>query len=143
MELTSGQKQALHAAARQAGVDDNDRRMIMRNVGGFSSCADKTITRQGFIAVMAFLEKMADGQLKGSQRDYWLSQDRAANPTDALVHRLRKEAGYIMMDDAALNAFLASPKMSSGRYTDITQCPIYWLRRCIEAVKAMAKRLPR
>ena len=91
--LTNGQKKALHLAARAAGVDEPARRLIQRNVGGFHSAADRTATRQGYIAVMAFYERACGGQLEGFTKGYWTAEDERANPADALVFRIRREAG--------------------------------------------------
>ena len=144
MPLTNGQKKALHLAARAAGVDEAARRLIQRNVGGFHSAADRTATRQGFIAVMAFYESRCAsgraGHLPGFTPGYWKGQDETANPTDAIVFRIRREAKALGLNQARLNAFLAGPHMSSGAYDDVTACPAYWLRKLLEGLKAIRRR---
>ncbi len=93
MSLTNGQKRALHVAARQAGIDEQQRRIIQRNIGGFHSAADKTASRQGFIACMGFYERRCGGALEGNTAGYWQGEDDRANPTDSLVFACRKLAG--------------------------------------------------
>lgn len=140
MSLTNGQKKALHVAAKAAGVDEAARRLIQRNVGGFHSAADTTATRQGFIAVMSFYERCCDGHLRGFTPGYWKGQDETANPTDAIVFRIRQEAKALGLSNEQLNGFLAGPHMSSGAYDDVTACPAYWLRKLLEGLKAIGKR---
>lgn len=140
MSLTNGQKRALHAAARQAGVDDEQRRLIQRNIGGFHSAADKTATRQGFIAVMAFYERRCGGCLAGSTRGYWAFEDDKANPTDGLVFACRKTASRLGLSNGQLDAFLAGRHMSCGACESIEQAPAYWLRKLLEGLKVIAKR---
>ena len=140
MRLSNKQKMLLHVAAAQAGVSEDDRRMIQRNVGGFHSAADTTTTREGFIAVMAFYESRAGGALRGFTRGYWQGQDAQANPTDALVHRVRQEAYRMGMSDRQLDLFIAGPHMSGGACESVETAPAYWLRRCLEALKAIGAR---
>jgi len=138
--LTNGQKKALHAAARAAGIDDAGRRLIQRNVGGFHSAADRTATRAGFIACMAFYEARCGGRLMGARTGYWTAEDEKASPTDALVRRCRQEADALGMGPAEVNHFLAGGHMSSGQYDDLATCPAYWLRKLLEGLKAIGKR---
>jgi hypothetical protein len=140
MALTNGQKKALHTAARQAGLGDEDRRLVQRNIGGFYSAADATATRRGFIACMAFYETRSGGQLAGSQSGYWRAEDAKANPTDSLVHRIRVEADAVGMSAADVDAFLASDKMSSGHCQGVNVAPAYWLNKLLSALIAMRKR---
>jgi hypothetical protein len=139
--LTDGQKRALHSAARELGLADPDRHNIQRNIGGFFSAADRTATRQGFIAVMAFYESLAGGRLSGSQPGYWQGQDAQANPTDSLVYRIRREAAALGWTDEGTNTFLASTHMSSGACTDLASASAYWLRRTLQAMIQMRERL--
>jgi len=138
--LTNGQKKALHAAARAAGLDDAARRLIQRNVGGFHSAADRTATRAGFIACMAFYEARCGGRLMGARTGYWQAEDEKASPTDALLFRVRQLALKLGMGDVGLSAFLAGPHISSGQYDDVATCPAYWLRKLLEGVKAIRRR---
>jgi len=140
MNLSNKQKMLLHVAAAQAGVTEDQRRVIQRNVGGFHSAADRTCTREGFIAVMAFYEARCGGSLRSFSAGYWAGQDAKANPTDALVCRVRREAHGLGMNDQMLDLFIAGPHMSSGACESVATAPAYWLRRCLEALKAIARR---
>jgi len=141
--LTNGQKKALHSAARQAGIGEEHRRTVQRNLGGFHSAADRTASRAGFIAVMAFYERLCGGTLHGCTAGYWQGQDAGENPTAALGYRVIQEARALGMDKASLDGFLAGPHMSSGLYATVEDAPAYWLRRCLEALKAMRARRER
>ena len=138
--LTTGQKRALHLAARAAGVDEPARRLIQRNIGGFHSAADRTATRAGFIAVMSFYEKRCGGHLAGFSKGYWAGEDERANPADALVHRIRKEARALGMAEARLEQFLAGPHMSAGACRELATAPAYWLGKLLEGLKAIRRR---
>ena len=140
MALTNGQKRALHAAARQAGVDEDQRRIIQRNVGGFYSAADKTASRQGFIAVMAFYERRCGGALEGNTAGYWQAENDKANPTDGLVFACRKIAGRLGLSNGQLDAFLAGRHMSCGACQSLEGAPAYWLRKLLEGLKAIEGR---
>ena len=140
MILSNKQKMLLHTAAAQAGVSEDSRRMIQRNVGGFHSAADPTITREGFIGVMAFYEARCGGRLRGFTAGYWQDQDAKADPTDALVHRVRQEAYALRMSDRQLELFLAGPHMSGGACETVETATAYWLRKCLEALKAIRRR---
>ena len=65
MALTNNQKRAIHCAARQAGIDprkqEDTYRLVLWNVGGFRSAADRSARRNGYIAVMAFFEELKFG----------------------------------------------------------------------------------
>ena len=138
--LTKGQIKALHVAAHQAGVSEEERRLVQRNIGGFHSAADRTATRKGFIACMAFYESKCNGQLGGSAQGYWTREDGQANSTDALLFTARAWGRLIGMNDATLSRFLAGPHMSAGAYVEIAAAPAYWLSRVIEALKVMRRR---
>jgi len=138
--LTNGQKKALHCAARRLDLPDDVRRMVQWNVGGFYSAADKTASRQGFIAAMAFYEARQDGWMPGYTPGYWGDEDAKANPADGLRYRCRRLAGELGMDSARLDAFIAGERMSRGGCDGIADAPAYWLRRCLEALKAMRAR---
>lgn len=140
MKLSHRQKALLHMAAAAAGIDDEQRRLIQMNLGGCRSAAGDAWTREGFCAVMAFYEDRAGGCLKGNTPGYWRGQDQLANPTDALVYRVRREAAALGMTDRALDGFLASSHMSSGACQDVATAPAYWLRRLLQGLLAMKKR---
>ena len=78
--LTNGQKRALHRAARLAGIAEAQRRVIQVNIGGFYSAADRTVTRHGFIVVMAHLERLAAdrGEMVARTWGYWQAAPEAA-----------------------------------------------------------------
>ena len=140
MALTNGQKKALHAAARQAGVGDDQRRMIQRNVGGFHSAADPTATRYGYIQVMAVLEELGGGALRGNTAGYWLAEARAARPDDALRFAIRRQGRLLGWSAERLDAFLASGHMSSGACGSVDAAGRYWLHRLLDALKAIRGR---
>lgn len=140
MALTNGQKRAVHAAARQAGVNDDQRRVIQRNVGGFHSAADLTATRYGYVQVMAVLEEFAGGTLRGNTPGYWLAEARAAQPDDALRFAIRRQQRLLGWSDEQLDAFVASDHMSSGACASVGAAGRYWLHRLLDALKAMRSR---
>jgi hypothetical protein len=138
--LTIGQKKGLHSAARQAGYDDDARRMIQKNIGGFSSAADKTASREGYIAVMAFYEGHCNGQLNGCTPGYWASEDERANPTDAITHRINCEAQALDMSPQQLDQFVAGKHMTDGKFDTLAACSAYWLHRVLQALLEIRKR---
>jgi len=143
MNLSLRQKAMLHMIPARLGIDPTQRRIIQWNVGGFYSAADP-VTREGFICVMAHYELVAGGDLGkvgGSSRPgYWQAEADKATPADSQREHLRRLACQIGMAPAALDAFLAGPKMSSGACAGLADCPPYWLGRAIEAAKAIIKR---
>ncbi len=140
MNLTNKQKQALHSAARAAGVTEEQRRMIQYNVGGFYSAADSTVSRGGFIAVMAFYESRCNGTLPGCAPDYWKGQDTKANPTGPMVYLAKMLSSQLGLAPEQLDAFIAGPHFSRGQFHALDDLPGVWLRKLIEALKAMLKR---
>lgn len=142
MALTNGQKKALHVAARQAEIPEDMRRTIQRRIGGFWSAADKTASREGYIAVMAFYEDRCNGQMGGFTRGYWAAENEKANPTDPLVWRIRREAAAMGLSSDKLDAFLAGPHMSSGACEDVETAPAYWLRKLLQGLIEIRKRSP-
>jgi len=143
MNLSNKQKMLLHVAAAQAGVNEDERRLIQRNVGGFHSAADTTTTREGFIAVMAFYEARAGGALDGFTAGYWRQADAEASPADATRYHLRRIAEEIDWPAGLLDRFIAGPHMSNGACTGIDDAPEYWLLRAIEALKVIKARARR
>ncbi|MFB3893249.1 MAG: hypothetical protein ACE15C_14630 [Phycisphaerae bacterium] len=146
MALSTGQKRALHAAARQAGFDDSApggierRRMVMRTVGGFHSAADRTATREGYIHVMAYFEQLAGGCLRGCTRGYWTGQSKVARPADSLIWRIRRECERLGMSPEQLDRWIAGPHMSAGECKGLADAPEHWLRKIVEALKAIGVR---
>jgi len=138
--LTNGQKKALHVAARRLGLPEDLRRAVQWNAGGFYSAADATASREGFIAVMAVYEAKAGGRLGGCTEGYWQAEDRKANPSDGLRFLVRKAASELGMAPAAADRFIAGERMSRGGCDGVDDAPPYWLRRCLEAFKAMRRR---
>jgi len=141
MKLSPKQIRSLHWAARQAGYkSDAMRHSIQLNIGGTYSAADRTWTRQGFIAVMAFYEDACEGQLINSDPGYWRAESDKASPTDTLLYKvsqLRERLGWTAQ---RLDTFVASNHLTSGRYARVADAPAYWLRRLIEALKAILSR---
>ena len=144
MSLTNGQKRAIHCAAREAGIDsrtdEDSYRLVLWNVGGFHSAADRTASRQGFIAVMAFFEQRAGGGLTGCTFDYWADEDAKANPRDPIIYRIKRIAAGLGMDDQGIEDFMESRHMSSGAYRRLEDAPTRWLVKLLEALKAMQRR---
>lgn len=140
MRLTNGQKKALHAAAREAHLDDAGYRTALRNLAGVGSATDPRATREGFISVMAFFEHEAGGRLHGCDAGYWQKEMETARPADALLWRIRSDARALGWTAADLNAFLAGPRMSGGRFASIGSTPAVWLVKILEALKAMRAR---
>lgn len=138
--LTNGQKKALHSAARQAGLSDEMRRSVQRRLGGFYSAADRTATRWGFLAVMAFLERQAGGRLRGNTAGYWQEACEKERPEDALRFKARALGAELGMDGGDLDRFLASDRVSGGRARDLASAPRWALRKLVEALKAMRER---
>jgi hypothetical protein len=139
MRLSNKQKAMLHQVPAALGVSDEQRRIVQFNVGGFRSAAD-FVTREGFIAVLAFYERRAGGQLPGYSRGYWLAEDARANPTDAQVLLARRLAGQIGWTSDNLDSFVRGKKMTCGAYDGLEQLPGWWLNKVIEALKAIGKR---
>ncbi len=144
MALTNNQKRAIHCAARQAGIDpktaEDTYRLVLWNVGGFRSAADKNARRSGYIAVMAFFEERAGGQLKGASRGYWGDQDAKANPRDAIIYKIEQEAAALGMSRRQCDGFLAGDHCSSGQYESLDDAPTRWLVKCLEGLKKIRQR---
>lgn len=140
MSLSNGQKRALHAAAREAGVDEPERRLIQQSIGGFFSAADKTASRVGFIRCMAVYEWRCGGKLRRSTPGYWHDEAENADPLDGLRWRIARVAEALGFTPADVDAFLASKKMSSGRYGTVRDAPRYWLSRLLDALHAIHQR---
>ncbi len=144
MKLSNRQKAMLHWVPDALGISDAQRRLIQRNVGGFHSAADGTVTRQGFIAVMAFYEaRSPGGRIRGFTAGYWAAEAAKAGPTDALLFACRRQAHRLGWDNATLEEFLAGRHMSCGQCGELATAPAYWLRRLLDALKAMADRQPK
>jgi len=144
MALTNGQKKALHSAARLMGpaFTEDARRLVQWNVGGFYSAADKSATRLGFIAVMAWYEgELArTGKQLARTANYWGDELAAASEGDAMAYRLRRLAAELGWDDEHLLNFMASKKLSSGAVKNLAGASPYWLWRAINALQAMIRR---
>jgi len=140
VHLTNGQKKALHAAAGQAGLDDAGYRTALRNFARVKTSTDARITRVGFISVMAYFEYEAGGRLKGCDAGYWQREMATARPADALLWRIRSDAKALGWTQADLDAFVAGPNMSGGRFTTLDETPAVWLVKVLEAMKAMRGR---
>ena len=141
MKLSNKQKAMLHWVPAKLGISNTERRIIQRNVGGFYSAADKTCTREGFIAVMAFYEsKFSDRRIPTFSVGYWDKENTKASADDTIIFRIRSEAAALGWTDVDVDLFLASKHCSSGLYKSIDEAPMYWLVRLLEALKAMHNR---
>jgi len=144
MALTNGQKQALHAAARMMGpaFTDGMRRAVQQRIGGFYSAADKTASRLGFIACMAWYETELEklGKQLARTRTYWRDELAKAVPGDGLRYRVRQLAKDLGWDDDRLDAWIAGEHMSKGAAADVRTANIYWLRKAVDGLAAMARR---
>lgn len=78
--MTPAQTKLLHIAARQVGLNDLQRRTIMRNVAGATTSTE--LSNRDFEAVMAVLESMGFRQT-GEAADYW--QRKAQRQADGEV----------------------------------------------------------
>lgn len=143
MPLTNGQKRAAVVAARALGLNEADRHNAQRHLLGCASLAEARAGRAGFIRLMAFYEGLADkrpGVSLGSTPDYWRRQAAAAGDLDAMRWKVRQEATALGYDEEHLSNFLASDKLSRGACRDLDTCPVYWLTRLLNALKAMRQR---
>ena len=140
MPLTNRQKMAIHSAARQAGVNKEQRRIVQYNLGGFWSAADAHASHEGFVAAMAHFERIAGGNLRGNTAGYWGEQDRRKNPTDRLLWKVRQLAKPLHFTEQQLDQLVAGPHGTNGAYGRLADLPACWLRNIIEALKAIAKR---
>lgn len=141
MSLSNGQKRALHAAARAAKLNDDQRRMIQKGIGGHLSAADAGWTRHEFISVMAHLERQyCRDQIPGYTPKYWQTELRKSSPASSLAYACRCVAGELGWSDAELDAFLAGPRMSGGKCLRVADAPVYWLSRLLGALKAIRNR---
>lgn len=146
MALSNKQKAALHTVPAALGIDEAQRRIIQRNVGGFHSSADPTASHEGFAAVMAFYEGRAGGHLRGYSRGYWAGQHAAneaavpGGPTHRLLDRVDREAERLGWDRERVDGFLAGPHCSGGAAIDVEHASPYWLGKLIDALRAMADR---
>ncbi|HUT58071.1 MAG TPA: hypothetical protein VNA25_09510 [Phycisphaerae bacterium] len=140
MRLSNKQKALLHMIPAGLGIDEAQRRIIQRNVGGFYSAADRAVTRWGFQRVMGYYEDRAGGKLDGFSAGYWSGQAAAAGPEDGLLWRVCEEARQLdwSVDDA--NRFMASTHMSSGRFQRVAEADTYWLTRMVQALIEMNNR---
>ena len=138
--LTKPQKAALHIAAKAAGVDDAQRRVIQRNVGGFYSAADRPASHEGFVAVMAFYEDRCGGSLPRYTPGYWRDRDAQQNPLERYLYAIRREAAALAMTADDVDRFLASKHVSGGVYQSVEAAPAYWLRRLLDALVAIRRR---
>jgi len=139
--LTNGQKKGLHAAARQAGLTDDQRRIIQRGVGGHVSAADRGWTRADFIRVMAHYEReYCGGEIRGTAPRYWQDELKRLGPDDSLLWAIRREAKNLPdpMTDAQVDAFLSH--MTGGAVAKVSQANSYWLSRLLDGLKALRKR---
>ena len=145
MSLTNKQKMLLHRVASQLGIDDEQRRIIQRNVGGFHSAADKTASHEGFAAVMAFYEDRAGGTLPGYTPAFWKAahernKARDGVSTDRLIWQIRRVAKTLGWPANRIDTFLHGPHMSSGAANNLETANAYWLHRLLDAMKTMAAR---
>ena len=143
MPLSNKQKMLCHTAAKAAGIPESMRREVQRKVGGFWSAKDRTASREGFIALMAFYEARAGGHLGGFTPGYWQGEDREANPGDSMRRRIRSEADALGLSPAKLDGFIAGPHMSNGLFAGLDEAQPYWLRKILEGLKAIRTRRER
>ncbi len=140
MRLSKKQKALLHIIPTGLGIDEAQRRIIQRNVGGFYSAADRTATRWGFQRVMAHYEDRAGGKLDGYSAGYWTGQGDKAGPQDGLLWRVNEEARRLGWTSGEADRFMASTHMSSGAFTRVASANTYWLTRMVQALIEMNNR---
>ena len=138
--LTNGQKRALHSAAREIDLSDEDRRLVQFNIGGFVSAADQRASRYGFICVMAWYENRAGGKLRGSDPGYWQLEERRADPGDAVRYAIEREATALGWTRDRLEQWIGGVHMTSGAFRTLRDLPPYWLKRVLDGLLAIRKR---
>ena len=147
MPLTNKQKMLLHVVPAKLSppIDEAQRRVIQRAVGGFYSSADATATREGFVSVMAFYEDRSGGRLDGFSQGYWADardKNERGEQTDRLTWRIAREAEALGWSADQVDAFLAGRHMSSGKCLSVQTAGVYWLSRLVEALIRMNARSP-
>lgn len=145
MGLTNKQKMLLHIAPARLGIDESQRRVIQRNIGGFYSAADRAASHAGFAAVMAYYEQRAGGRLEGYTPGYWQAahdRNERGESTERLIWRIRRLAGPggLGMSGRQIDEFLAGPHMTNGQFNHLEEAPAYWLRKCLQGIIEIRKR---
>lgn len=143
--LTNKQKMLLHIVPTHLGVDDDQRRTIQRNIGGFESAADKSASHEGFVAVMAFYEDRGGGCLAGYTDGFWTQANEknvnsGGGNDDRLRWLIRQQAASMSWEENECDIFMASKHCSSGAYQTIGEANRYWLSRCLDGMRAIAGR---
>jgi len=141
MALKAWQTGLLHAAPAALGVDDRQRRLVQRNVGGAWSAADMDFP--AFVAVMAFWERCGWRDRRREAR-FWR---RLAARGDLLgleskALKLASLAGWTRddghVDFRRLDGFVQ--RQTDGRRRSLRQCDREDLYQVIEGLKALGGR---
>jgi hypothetical protein len=144
MAWTNDQKKTAAIAARKAGLEDEHRQLILRQIPGNRAIHQGRVTstspRLGnadFEWFMAAVEASAGGELDGWARGYWA---RKAN--DSLA-RMRRYAGAIAQQlqirgHIQLDGFIE--RMTSGACRQLEQLDMTHLYNVIEGLKSIARR---
>ncbi len=145
MKLTNKQKAMLHMIPNTLGIDDAQRRIIQRNVGGFHSAKDTTATHEGFAAVMAYYEQQANGKLDGYTAGYWQAQhekneNAGGHDNNRIIYRILQAGDLLGMGRLDVEAFLASDHMSGGMFVSLDDCDYRWLQKLLDGLSARIRR---
>ncbi|MBE3096981.1 MAG: hypothetical protein IMZ44_07605 [Planctomycetes bacterium] len=152
MKLSNRQKQSAVLAAKAAGLSTEHRHMVQASILGVESLT-ADVDRHKFIRLMAYFEEhtadevldggefaVGGGRCPGFSPGYWAAEAARSNPASAILYKVRAEGRRLGMGDEDLDRFLASDRCSSGRESRITQAPVGWLVRLLEALKAIRQR---
>lgn len=142
MKLTAREIRLLHVAPRELGVDEGLRRQVQRTIGGAESA--KTMDRAGFLAVMAHWEQRGWRHPKFGPWHYRMLLDDRRARLWSKVWALAKALGWCERGTHAAMPRLQGMvrRLTGGRRDALTGCTVAELNDLIEALKAMAKRMP-
>jgi len=143
MSWTNQQKKVAAMAAREAGLPDEHRRLILHQLPraiykGRATSTSPKLTNEDFEIFMSQVERFAGGQVLSYDRDHWHRQaiDQLSR-TRAKVRELAApivEAGHLNLE-----GFIR--RMTGGDKHELDQLDAVELYKLIEAIKAIARRL--
>jgi len=145
MSLTNRQKTLLHVVPGQLAIPDCDRKTIQRNVGGFTSAADRDATHEGFAAVMAHYERTAGGELPSFTPGFWAAahgrnEREGGGTAGRLRYAIGRQAANMGWTPNDVDEFLAGKHCSDGKCQSTEDVTAYWLSRCLNGMRAIAER---
>lgn len=141
MALKRWQKGLLHIAPDSLGVDDDERKLVQRNLGNAWSAADMDLA--GFVRVMAFWEQR--GWIDGRNGEgHWQREldSLDVKPMRGKAVKLADVLGWTLpdgkVDFVRLDGFVA--RVTNHRRRHLRECDPKDLWQLIEALKAMIER---